>query len=846
MDQMRRPSAPALATLTVIVAVIGIVIWQCDPRLLLSNTMTTGGDTGAHFGLAQFLKSNLLPHGHVTGWFPGAYDGMPLNTFYFPLPDTLAALLGFVIPFNIAFKFVTILGSLTLPIAAWAFGRLAGMERPRPAVLAAFTLPFLFDQTFTIYGGNLYSTMAGEYAFSLGLSFALVFLGVVMRGLRTNRSRIPAVLLLSATVLSHLVPTLFCFVGAGAALLFFGPTRRRVWWLISVFGSAFLLVAWWAVPFVMEQAYSTTMGWQNVTTYRALLMPVADRWALVFAIIGVVVASVRFNRAMLALTASAIAAALFVRFAPQSALYNTRVLPIWWLCVYLVAGYAAAEVLVAMARGWHSLRDVLRWAPPESPDTAPAAAFAGGPTPAFATGGPVSTFAPHVLSPPGGPGTGVSATTDVTAPGTRADQGAQAPGADGAGGGRGADEGAGGAWSRPPRVGPAHAQAPPPRRTPWAPGALVVPILGLVITALVVVPPLLVTPGTTYKLGPVPVRSSNVAAWAQWNYSGVEAKGGWAEMHDGIVPALDNVTKRYGCGRAMWEYNSDENRFGTPEALMLLPNYTGGCVDSMEGLLFESSTTTPYHFINQAELSVSPSEAMVPATTGIVYGPLNVPLGVKHMQLLGVKYFMAVSPVIQDEADNDPGLTLVDTTGPWTSQYQGGNIVSTWKIYLVHDSSLVTPLPERPDVLTGVGAAQKSWLPVAQRWYADPTSWAQQLVVGGPASWTKAPEGVAPAQHDALAAVTVSDIRSSDDQVSFHVSRVGVPVLVRVSYFPSWHATGAAGPWRSEPNLMVVDPTSHNVTLTYGASGPDKLGIVLSVLGLVVLGVLVWRRYSYS
>ena len=152
---------------------------------------------------------------------------MPLNTFYFPLPDTLAALLGYVIPFDIAFKFVTILGSLTLPIAAWAFGRLAGMERPRPAVLAVFTLPFLFDQTFTIYGGNLYSTMAGEYAFSLGLSVALVFLGVVVRGMRTNRSRIPAVLLLLGDVsLCHLVPTLFCFVGAGAALLFFGPTRR--------------------------------------------------------------------------------------------------------------------------------------------------------------------------------------------------------------------------------------------------------------------------------------------------------------------------------------------------------------------------------------------------------------------------------------------------------------------------------------------------------------------------------------------------------------------------------------------------------------------------------------------
>jgi uncharacterized membrane protein len=104
---------------------------------------------------------------------------------------------------------------------------------------------------------------------------------------------------------------------------------------------------------------------------------------------------------------------------------------------------------------------------------------------------------------------------------------------------------------------------------------------------------------------------------------------------------------------------------------------------------------------------------------------------------------------------------------------------------------------------------------------------------------------VAPAEHRALPTVTVSSIRATDNQVSFHVSRTGVPVLVRVSYFPSWHATGAQGPWRSEPNLMVVVPTSHNVTLTYGASGPDKLGMVLTLFGLVALGVLIWRRFAY-
>ena len=50
------------------------------------------------------------------------------------------------------------------------------------------------------------------------------------------------------------------------------------------------------------------------------------------------------------------------------------------------------------------------------------------------------------------------------------------------------------------------------------------------------------------------------------------------------------VADEHGCGRAMWEYEGDLQRYGTPMALMLLPYFTDGCVGSMEGLYFESST----------------------------------------------------------------------------------------------------------------------------------------------------------------------------------------------------------------------------------------------------------------
>ncbi len=195
-------------------AVVAVVLWRLHPSLLLSTSIPTGGDNGGHYAMPAFLKSNLLTHGQLTGWDPGWYDGFPLYTYYFVLPDLIGALLSYVVPYALAFKWITVLGSVLLPVAAWAMGRLFGMRRAFPGALAALTLCYLFDYTCTIYGGNLFSTLAGEYAYSLSIALALVFLGLMARGLRTGRHRGWAALALAACILAHIVPALFAIVGA--------------------------------------------------------------------------------------------------------------------------------------------------------------------------------------------------------------------------------------------------------------------------------------------------------------------------------------------------------------------------------------------------------------------------------------------------------------------------------------------------------------------------------------------------------------------------------------------------------------------------------------------------------
>ena len=795
--------APAVATVVVVAGVIAVVLWQMQLNLLLSDTSTTGGDTGAHYMMPAYFNSNLFPH--LTGWDPAWYDGYPIYTFYFVLPDVLVAIGSHLISYNVAFKLATVLGSVLLPVAAWACGRLFRLRPPIPAALAAATLPFLFDYSYTIYGGDLFSTLAGEYAYSLSLALAVLFLGLMARGLRTGRGRAWAAVVLALCVLSHIVPAMFAIAGAAVlTLLELLPERWRLhddlwrpssavarppgregvrtrwaalWWGASTVAIGLLLSGWWLVPFGLQRAYTTSMGYTNISTYVTLLFPRADLWALVLAGVAVLVALVVRSRfgVLFGVLGGLSAAALIVD--PQGALYNTRFLPLWFVCVFLMTGWVFGMAMAGAARLWRRWR-LSRW---------------------------------------------VWAVRTATRPDPGPVDPAPAP----------ADSGDPGGWWR----------RPPSGR--WGPGAVGGAVLALLGALVVVVPPFI--PGVASALPSVGIHpgANEVRSWATWNYSGYEGKPDYPEYR-AVTELMGHVGHKYGCGRAMWEYNADENRFGTPEALMLLPYWTDGCIDSMEGLLFESSTTTPFHFLNQAELSPQPSDPMV----GLPYGSLNVPLGVQHLQLLGVKYFMAASTEVQQAADADPTLRLVASTGPWATEATGQALSTTWNIYEVAHSTMVTPLANQPAVLQGVGPAQNTWLgkvgadgqPMngpALQWYDTPSRWNVALTAGGLPSWPKVTATTAadpPVRPEPK--TTVSGVRTTDDTISFHVSRVGVPVTVKTSYFPNWHATGADGPWRAAPNLMVVVPTSHHVTLTYGSTGANKLGEAATVVGVVALVVL--------
>ena len=766
----RRSTWPGWANLAVVVGVTLVALSQLHPSLLLANTTTAGGDTGAHVMLPAFLKSHLLTHGQITGWDPDWYDGFPLYTFYFPLPGLFTVILNAVVPYDAAFKIVTVLGTLTLPVCAWAFGRLAGLRDPGPGCLAAATLPFLFEPSFTIYGGNILSTLAGEYSFSLSLSFAMLFLGVWAYGLRTGRHRALAAVLFAITLLCHLLPALFAAVGAVVWLLLDadvvrgahrglrGRLARRRWsrrlsWSVVAGVIGVGLSAWWLLPFATGQAYTTNMGYTKVLGFPHLLFPASARWVLAADLVGMVALVLRRNRVALFIVIMGTISAAAVCLDPANKLYNARFLPFWFLCLYLLAGYALAEVVAGVAR-WNRRRRLGLW---------------------------------------------------VTVVRGRLRAAHETP------------------WQPGARI--SRFRRPSPDAFPA--GAVVGPLVALAAACLVVVPPLVLPASALSHVG-VTVGANQPSSWAEWNYSGYERKPDYPEYR-AVIQMMAKVGAQQGCGRAMWEYDSSLNRFGTTMSLMLLPYWTNGCVDSMEGLLFESASSTPFHFINQSELSVNPSDAVV----GLPYRGLNVPLGIEHLQQMGVRYFLAASTTVEAAAANDPNLTEVASSGPWRTSYNGEALDTTWKVYKVSDSSLVRPLANRPVVWSGVSPSQSSWLAPAVAWYDDPTRWNVVPTAGGPASWERVPVSRTGPTAVPEPSTTVSHVVQTDSSISFHVDRIGTPVEVKVSYFPNWSASGADGPWRAAPNLMVVVPTSHDVTLHYGSSPADEIGQAISLLSVV-------------
>src|SRR5260221_559241 len=355
---------------------------------LFRNSTTNGGDMGAHVWMPWFLEKHWFGQGRLSGWAPDWYAGFPVGMYYFPLPNLMVAFLDLFLPYNIAFKFVTVSGPLMLPAAGYYFAK--GMRTPWPAppafAIAALGMLVQERTSWNIYGGNIASTLAGEYSFEIALAFALFALGALAYTLDTGkRPWLPAVLI-AATVMSHIVVAIF--VGVAALLLWLVRSPRRTWPIaVSVGTVGLALTAVWSLPLIAGQAMTQSMRYGKVfsggsswsvpywiflpnpvkNTIAGLVRGVSINrdsssaiapptlwlpwWIWTLSGVAIVAAGWYRRRSTFVLVLVALSFGIFFVQWPEHAVWNTRFLPFWLLTWGLVAAMGATEILRLLAYG---------------------------------------------------------------------------------------------------------------------------------------------------------------------------------------------------------------------------------------------------------------------------------------------------------------------------------------------------------------------------------------------------------------------------------------------------------------------------------------------------------------
>jgi TolA-binding protein len=258
-----------------------------EPKYILSDTTTAGGDTASHYYTARYLKETLLPAGKIIGWTYANYAGFPLFQFYFPLPFLAMALFSLVVPLSVAFKLATVLGIFLLPLCTYVSLRWMSYRFPVPILGAVFTLPFLFMEANSMWGGNILSTLAGEFTYSLGFALYVLFVGSLYRGIVGQTHLLVNAVLVALIGMSHGYTLLF----SGVVSLFFLIVPAHLFWerfkyLFKMHLWAILFMGLWLVPLLWHLPYTTRYNhiWE-ISGFSEVLPPILLPFVIV-AIVG--------------------------------------------------------------------------------------------------------------------------------------------------------------------------------------------------------------------------------------------------------------------------------------------------------------------------------------------------------------------------------------------------------------------------------------------------------------------------------------------------------------------------------------------------------------------------------
>jgi hypothetical protein len=316
--------------------------------------------------------------------------------------------------------------------------------------------------------------------------------------------------------------------------------------------------------------------------------------------------------------------------------------------------------------------------------------------------------------------------------------------------------------------------------------------------------------------------------WSEFNFKGLEA------LPDGSV--LTALAKRLKGtpGRLATDLHPGNEQLGSSRIFEALPALCGKPI--IEGGIVNSALGSLAAYSVQGEISDNPAGW----PTLVKPRAFDPKTGLRRLEFMGVRHFVARSRKVQQALRDDPAWALAEDYGKWQlfeSVDTNGTPVRVWH----------TRLP--------VVASQSPQQEIVE-WLSDPAALAAPRILlrsDEPEPPLQAgddlpiSEGPPPAGYLDAITTPVPLIAQSSDRLRFRTDALGKPHVVAVSYFPNWHVRGARHVYLATPGYMVIFPEEHDVELRFGRTTADRVGNGLTILGLAILAAWVFdTRRSIS
>ncbi len=688
--------------------------------LVFQNNTPTGGDMGAHIVAIDTFIKDFIPNFQINGWSNDWFGGYPLYYFYFPLPAIITFFLNLVFPFGIAFKIMVV---LSIIFVVYSIEKLMRKTSNQFSFFGASAgLFYVFTESFTIYGGNLASVLAGQFSFTYSIAFANLSIFYLLKSKNNFRFPISSIFL-GLCLLSHLIPfIIYIPIYAFYWLSQKGNLNQKIL-SISIF---LALITRWSVSIFMNLEYTTNMSYTPFSRLEDLIKE--DILPIIFIFFGLFIAkhkyllkSKTFNLFDLYLISSSI---LLYFFVPEGALWNGRLVPFFNLGIIFLF-FKAVEIFVEDIDLYQQGANVLT------------ITFLGG-----------TIYCLYIFYEK---------------------------------------------WSANQSY-----------------LNLYIPIIFLIMIFAILNLDNVVIQLNMLIVSIILSTISFLPHWLNWNFTGYEGKNDWNQIQS-LYTQLENLEP----GRIMWEPNSDMNRYGTPMTLMTLPYFTKHT--SMEGLYFDSSITTPFHFISVSGLAKRPSNPV----GGLSYINNQFDQGVDYLYDLGIDYFISYTKEIESKAMNSDRLTFLFSSEPF-SVFE----VKSSKVELIYqDIDVFSKVNKQEGILSSV-FRDTNIINFFQKAYENFDELDKKRVVE-----VSNKISLEPSKKKNL---KVTELQITNKKITFFTNNPGELHLIKVSYFPNWSIANGLGPFRTSPSFMSVIPNQEYVEINFEKTPLEKNSFYFSIFSLLL------------